>query len=278
MTDADTAIAATEAPDATGRRRVPFDLVTVLGLASGLGLMAVAMSLGGSLRAFIDVPSILIVLGGTASVTVASFSLADIRGSGRAIVKALTARGESAALTARRVLQLAEYARKNTILHLQAVVDTARPEPLLFNGLSLVVDAVDSDQIETILAKDIEATAHRNAQAANILHKAADVAPAMGLIGTLIGLVQMLGNLNDPGSIGPSMAVALITTFYGAILANMVFAPLAAKLERASGEELLLAQINLLGVMSIARQENPRRLEMLLNSVLPPGQRVRYFD
>jgi chemotaxis protein MotA len=100
----------------------------------------------------------------------------------------------------------------------------------------------------------------------------------MGLIGTLVGLVQMLSRLDEPSTIGPSMAVALLTTFYGAVLANLVFSPLASKLERNSREEALVDQIYLMGALSIGRQENPRRLEMLLNSLLPPDQRIKYFD
>ena len=100
----------------------------------------------------------------------------------------------------------------------------------------------------------------------------------MGLIGTLVGLVQMLGRLDDPSTIGPAMAVALLTTFYGAILANVVLAPLASKLDRNSREEILVKNIYLMAATSISRQENPRRLEMLLNSVLPPSKRVQFFD
>ena len=100
----------------------------------------------------------------------------------------------------------------------------------------------------------------------------------MGLIGTLIGLVQMLGNLDDPSKIGPAMAVALLTTMYGAILANMVFGPLAAKLERNSGEEISLRRIYTLAVLSIVRQENPRQLELMLNTVLPPAKRISVFE
>ncbi len=115
-------------------------------------------------------------------------------------------------------------------------------------------------------------------KSAGVFRKAAEVSPAMGLIGTLVGLVQMLGNLEDPSSIGPSMAVALLTTFYGAILAHMVFSPLASKLERNSDEEALVQNFYLLGAASIVRQENPRRLEMVLNALLPPASRLRYFD
>lgn len=100
----------------------------------------------------------------------------------------------------------------------------------------------------------------------------------MGLIGTLVGLVQLLGRLDDPQKIGASMAVALLTTFYGAVLANMVLSPLAVKLERNAADEELVCLVYLMSAVSICRQENPRRLELLVNSVLPPSMRVSYFD
>jgi len=153
-----------------------------------------------------------------------------------------------------------------------------RGEPFLGQALQLVVDGTPGDEIERILRRDIGAMAQRHLKSASILRKAAEVAPAMGLIGTLVGLVQMLGSLNDPGAIGPGMAVALLTTFYGAVLANMVFSPLASKLERNSEEELLLLNLYLTGAASIGRLENPRRLELLLNTLLPPAKRVRVFD
>ncbi|MBL4719843.1 MAG: MotA/TolQ/ExbB proton channel family protein, partial [Alphaproteobacteria bacterium] len=103
------------------------------------------------------------------------------------------------------------------------------------------------------------------------------ISPAMGLIGTLVGLVQMLGSLSDPSTIGPKMALALLTTFYGAILSNLIFTPLAAKLERNSTDQVLISQLQAMAATSIGRQENPRRLEMLLNTILPPGERVEYF-
>ncbi|MEK9725145.1 MAG: MotA/TolQ/ExbB proton channel family protein [Rhodospirillaceae bacterium] len=124
----------------------------------------------------------------------------------------------------------------------------------------------------------LQATVQRHAKSTSVLRKMGEFAPAMGLIGTLIGLVQMLGNLDDPGTIGPSMAVALLTTFYGAVLVNMAFLPLASKLDRNSQEEALINNLYVMGAASIGNQENPRRLEMLLKSVLPPNKRVRYFD
>ncbi len=118
----------------------------------------------------------------------------------------------------------------------------------------------------------------RNMRSVDILRRAGDVAPAMGLIGTLIGLVQMLGSLNDPRTIGPAMAIALLTTFYGAILAHMVFLPLAARADRMSEEEALSNSVYTLGVASIGRKENPRRLEVIVNALLPPEQKVNFFE
>ena len=111
-----------------------------------------------------------------------------------------------------------------------------------------------------------------------ILRRAGEVSPAMGLIGTLVGLVQMLGSLDSPERIGPAMSIALLTTLYGALMANVVFLPLASKLERNATVEQLANQIYIMAVASMGRQENPRRLEMLLNTMLPAGQQVRFFD
>ena len=141
-----------------------------------------------------------------------------------------------------------------------------------------MVDGLPAEEVERILTQDNQATFERHLRSAGVLRRAGEVAPAMGLIGTLIGLVQMLGNLDDPSSIGPAMAVALLTTFYGAVLANMVFTPLATKLERNAQVESVVRQIYTIGAASISRQENPRRLEMMLNTILAPRQRVTYFD
>ena len=126
--------------------------------------------------------------------------------------------------------------------------------------------------------REAEATMHRHARSAGILRRAGEVSPAMGLIGTLVGLVQMLGNLESPETIGPAMAVALLTTFYGAVLANMFFMPIANKLERNSTIEATVNQIYAQGAASIARQENPRKLETMLNTILPPADRIRFYE
>ncbi|MFQ5973023.1 MAG: motility protein A, partial [Alphaproteobacteria bacterium] len=171
----------------------------------------------------------------------------------------------------------ANRARRDGLLALQTAAKRFRREPFLARGLELAADGLPDAEITRVMRPELDALAERHRQGASMLYRAADVAPAMGLIGTLVGLVQMLGNLEDPAAIGPGMAVALLTTFYGAILANMVFAPLAGKLERKSAAEALVGELYLIGITSIARQENPRRLEMLLNTVLPPTKRVAFY-
>ena len=179
---------------------------------------------------------------------------------------------------AMRMLQLAERARRRGILQLQSELFGLRPEPFLHRSMSMLVDGIAVEEIERNLTFETHAMMQRHVRSAGILRRAAEVSPAMGLIGTLVGLVNMLGSLNDPESIGPAMAVALLTTLYGALLANVVFLPLASKLERNSATELLINQIYILGSTSIGRQENPRRLELVLNTILPASQRVKYFD
>lgn len=268
---ADTTIQITKARSAT-------DIATLIGLIGGFGLIMSAIFIGGSPGAFIDVPSILIVVGGTASVTMMCFSMSETLRTISVIMKTISYTARDPSEAAIQVLQIAELARRQGVLSLQGILSQLQSEPLLFKGMSMVVDGTPGEEVEAILRKDMMSTIQRHLKSASVLKKAAEFAPAMGLIGTLIGLVQMLGNLEDPSTIGPSMSVALITTFYGAVLANMVFTPMAAKLERNSNEEAMVNNIYVMGASSIGRQENPRRLEMLLNSVLPPAKRIQYFD
>ena len=268
---ADTNIQITKAKSAT-------DIATLVGLVGGFGLVISAIFIGGSPGSFVNIPSVLIVVGGTICVTMMCFSLGEILRTAKVIAKTISYTSRDPSEAAIQVLQIAELARRQGVLSLQGVLQQLQDEPLLFKGMSMVVDGTPGEEVEGILRKDMLATVQRHTKSANILKKAAEFSPAMGLIGTLIGLVQMLGNLDDPSTIGPSMAVALLTTFYGAVLANMVFGPMASKLERNSGEEAMVNNIYVMGAASIGRQENPRRLEMLLNSVLPPAKRIQYFD
>jgi chemotaxis protein MotA len=261
-----------------GRTGYRLDHATLLGLASGLGLLFAAMTLGGALGSFIDLPSFLIVVGGTLGITTICFSLHDMSRTPMVITKALIRSVPDVNQAALRMLELAEVARKRGLLEFDKFLVDSDEEPFVRKALMMAVDGVPANEISIVLERDVGEMIKRHMKSAGILRKAADVAPAMGLIGTLIGLVQMLGNLEDPSTIGPSMAIALLTTFYGAVLSTMVFSPLAAKLECNSAEETVVANVYLLTAQSICRKENPRRLEAMLNSMLPPDKRVHYFD
>jgi len=251
------------------------DLSTFIGIILACGLIGAAIWMGGSPKSFIDYPSVLIVIGGTFAVTTACFSFKEVFKAFGLVFKTIFYHHEDPAEASRKILSMAEEARKNGVLALQSMTGGGS---LLARGLGMVVDGLDPDAAERILRQDIQARMERHQKGVSILRKASEVSPAMGLIGTLIGLVQMLGNLNDPSSIGPAMAVALLTTLYGALLAYVVFIPLASKLERNSQEELLTDQVYMKGVACIGRRENPRRIEMLLNTILPPEKRLRFFD
>lgn len=266
-----------DAPLVDAQRARGIDVATVAGLSGGLALIGGAMFMSGSIGGFLDVPAVLIVFLGTVAVTSISFNLTDILRSQRVVAKSIFNVSRDPAESALGALQLAERARKDGVLSLQNHLDEGRGDPFLSRGLSLVIDGTPAGEAEQVMRTEMYAIAERHNKGTDILRRAAEVAPAMGLIGTLVGLVQMLGNLDDPAAIGPAMAVALLTTFYGAVLGSMVFGPLAAKLERKSDEEALLNEIYLLSIVSVARQEHPRRLEVLLNTILPPAKRISYF-
>ena len=260
------------------RAKSSMDMATIAGLLCAFGLISTAIVIGGSPGSFVNPPSLLIVVGGTLAVTTACFSLSEMGRTVRVVMKTIFYSSRDPSDAAIHVLKIAEMARKQGVLALQNILGSIQTEPFLHKGVSMVVDGTPGEEVESIMRRDMHATVQRHTNSTSVLRKMGEFAPAMGLIGTLIGLVQMLGRLDDPTTIGPSMAVALLTTFYGAVLANMVFLPLAAKLERNSTEETLVNSVYLMGAASIGRQENPRRLEMLLNSMLPPSQRVHYFD
>lgn len=258
--------------------RPALDFATIMGVSGAFAVIIAAMILGGSPQAFVDIPAMLIVLGGSFLVTTISFSLGEVMRAQNVMLKAILYRHRDPAEAARQMVAFADIARKDGTLTLENREREFRNEPFLARAMAMVIDGVPGEEVERIMGREIDATLHRHERAAGVLRRAGEVSPAMGLIGTLVGLVQMLGNLEDPATIGPAMAVALLTTFYGAILAHMVFLPIANKLERNSTIEAVVNQIYMQGAASIARQENPRRLEMQLNTILPPAERVRFYD
>ncbi len=260
------------------RTRNTLDVATVVGLLAAFALIATAIVLGGSPLAFVDLPAICIVIGGTFGVVTACFSLGDVWMTLKAVRTAVLSASRQPKHIAVQLLRLSQLARQNGTLALQEHEASATDNDLLRQGLGMIVDGASGDNIERIMTREVQAAMQRHTRSVGVLRKAAEISPAMGLIGTLVGLVQMLGNLDDPSSIGPAMAVALLTTLYGAILANMVFTPLASKLERNAAEDMIVNHLCVLAAASIGRHENPRHLELLLNTVLPPAQRVDYFS
>jgi chemotaxis protein MotA len=254
------------------------DWASLGGLSIGLLLVLSAMLLGGALPAYADLPAFLMVFGGTAAVTQISFSLEDSRNLPNVVRTAFLLRRAAASEAAIRLVALADQARLGGFFSLEKHLPNLRDDPFLIKAMALIVDNTPPDIIENELRVELQATVQRHGRAGAMLRRAGEVAPAMGLIGTLIGLVQMLLNLDNPSSIGPAMAVAILATLYGAMLANMVLLPLAHKLERNTQAEALIANLTIMTAVSIALQESPRRTEVMLNSILPPADRIAFFD
>ncbi len=254
------------------------DAATWFGLLAAFFVLLIAMLIGGSLPAYVDLPAALVVFGGTAAVTLVSFPLEEARRL-PAIVWTTFVRGVIKPHDhATRLIGLAEQARRMTRLSLEPDLPHLRDDRFLMKAVALVIDDSPPDSIERALRSELQATLTRHRAAADMLRRGGEVAPAMGLIGTLVGLVQMLSSLNNPTSIGPAMAVAVLATLYGAVLANMILLPLAAKLDRNNQIEALVANLTIMASVSMAAQDSPRRLEVMLNSILSPAERIRYFD
>lgn len=240
--------------------------------------MISAIFMGGTPMAFLNPPAILIVIAGTIAITVVSFSIKDLTNIPKALLRMLAYKPHNPRDVGISMIQIAEKARSEGMLSMSTVAKNLNHEPFLQKGLNLTVDGTKPDDIEKIMQKEINYTQSIQSKSVDLLRRGAEVAPAMGLIGTLIGLVQMLGNLSDPSTIGPAMQVALLTTFYGAVMAHMILLPLASKAERNYHNESVMNSLYMVGVLSIGREENPRRLEIQLNAMLPQHQRVTYFD
>jgi chemotaxis protein MotA len=258
--------------------RREIDLATVFGLVAAVALIGAALSFGGQSRIFWDVPSFIIVVGGTAAITLMASSWGDLSGTLIVLKSTFASPALDQNRYAKQLIDLAMIARQKGVIHLQHYEAFIRSDGFLTHAVKLAVDGMKPEEIDNLLKQDINSAITRQDQAVRLLRRAADIAPAMGLIGTLVGLVQMLGKLVDPASIGPSMALALLTTFYGAILGTVILAPLATKLEKRADEDMMNKAIAMAAALSMARQENPRLLEIQLNTLLSPKNRVKYFE
>lgn len=248
------------------------DIATVIGLIGALGL--IGASIGSGIGLFIDLPSILIVLGGTVAATMISYSMKDLKNIMKIIGKAFTHKEEDPSEVIEEMIELANIARKDGLLALEDYGNQTEDE-FLKKSIMLIVDGTDPDLVRSILETELIFLEERHGQGQGILQTMGGLAPGFGMIGTLIGLVKLLEDLDDPAMIGPNMSVALVTTFYGSFLQNTLFDPLANKLKMKSQSEILIKELILEGLLSIQAGENPRIIEEKLKTFIPPEDREK---
>ena len=251
------------------------DIATLIGILLAFGL--VAFAIGGGLPSFIDPPSMIIVLGGTVGVLLVSYPLADVLKIIGVALKTFMYKMASPKDTIAELVELSQVVRKEGILALESKMGEIS-NPFMAKGLQMAIDGQEPTEIEDILYTEMDKLTQRHAKGADLMAQVGTMAPAMGMIGTLVGLVLMLQNMSDPASIGPSMAIALLTTFYGALVANIIALPMSAKLKSRSKDEILLHEIILTGIQSLVAGENPRVMEQKLLGFLPPKERTSSFD
>lgn len=246
------------------------DLATLIGLLGALGIVLASMLLGGGIGVFINVPSLLIVVGGSLMVVLMKFSLGQFFGAVKIAIKAFIFKMDSPESLIAKSVELADAARKGGLLSLEEMeVDN----DFLKKGIQLLVDGHEPDVVRNMLSKDMTLTVTRHDTGKSIFSAIGDVGPAMGMIGTLIGLVQMLATMDDPKTIGPSMAVALLTTLYGAMMATMLALPIADKLGLRSAEEQQAKSLIIDAIAGIQAGQNPRVIESTLKAYLPGSKR-----
>jgi chemotaxis protein MotA len=251
------------------------DISSVVGLILAIGLIlgAIAIAPGSSFGAFIDYPSAMVVIGGAIASALMSFPLKNCLGVGKVTLKAFFNQVESIPDLIETIVSLAETARRDGLLALEERLDEI-DNPFIVSGIQMAVDGTRPDVIEDVMRTELDAVATRHRDGKSILDQMGRFAPAFGMIGTLMGLIIMLGNMSDPSAIGAGMAVALITTLYGAILANVMFLPFAEKLGFINKQELLVMEIIIRGIMGIQSGDNPRVIEQKLNTFIPPKLRA----
>jgi chemotaxis protein MotA len=252
------------------------DISTIIGLIVAYTLVIISLIIGAGIGIYIDYPSVFIVVGGTIGVVLMNFPIERIMGMRKVISKAFLYKATDTSDIIQQLVSFAVKARRDGILSLESAEEEAHDD-FLRKGIRLAVDGTEPEVIKNILETELDAMEDRHKDSAGLFLAIADYAPAMGMMGTLIGLVAMLQNLNDPSSIGPAMAIALITTFYGAVIAYMFAAPIAGKLKLRSADEALRRQIMIDGIMAIQAGDNPRIVEQKLNAYLPPERRQSQF-
>ena len=236
------------------------DIASLIGFLGAVGMIAGAMISSGGIGAFIDTPSLLIVVGGTFFAVMYTAPLPVFLGSFGTMAKAFLP-------PVKKMVELAGIARKDGMMALEG---QEVPDKFFAKGLQMLVDGADEAKLTTQLTQEIKAMKMRHEANQGVVKSWIDIGPAMGMIGTLVGLVAMLGNMADPKAIGPAMAVALLTTLYGAFIANVVFMPMLIKLEGFTTYETVYREMVVAGLRNIARGESPRNIQDQLLSNLAP--------
>ncbi len=253
------------------------DIATLVGIFMAFALVLGAILMGSSLALFINIPGLMIVVGGTLGATMINYPLPDILKVTKVVRNAFFHRQQTVKELIGEFVNLAGTARREGILALESSIGDMNDE-FMRKGLQLSIDGLEPSSIKEILTTEIDFIQDRHKLGAEIFTTLGTFAPALGMIGTLIGLVQMLQTMEDPSTIGPAMAVALLTTFYGALMANVLFLPIAGKLRNRSSEEVMAKELMAEGIMSIAKGDNPRLLEQKLNAFLSPQLRESSFE
>jgi chemotaxis protein MotA len=248
------------------------DFATIIGVLVAFGMVLMGIVSGSPLKLFVDIPSVLITVGGTFGIIFINYPLKDVVGVFGVIRNVFLSQRREIHTLIPMFVDFATQARREGILTLESATEDLK-DPFFKQGLELVIDGLEPQAIREILETEIEHIEQRHIRGADILNSIGMYAPAMGMVGTLIGLVQMLQSMSDPSSIGPSMAVAIITTFYGAIMANLIALPMAGKLTTRSREEVVEKGMIIEGIMSISAGDNPRIMERKLHSYLAPALR-----
>lgn len=253
------------------------DLATLIGIVSAFALVIASIMMGSGLGLFIDVPSVMIVMGGTLGATMIHYPLKDVLGVFRVVKNVFLSKVWSMQELIDRFVEFSKKSRRDGLLALERDL-WGLNDNFLARGLQLAVDGMEPDSIREILETEIDCQQERHRLGAEILSTMATFFPAMGMIGTLIGLIQMLKTMEDPGTIGPAMALALVTTFYGALGANLICLPMAGKLRKRSQEETMIKEMVIAGIVAIVNGENPRIVEQKLHAFLPPHLRESRFQ
>ena len=248
------------------------DLATIIGIVSGIGCILFGILLGSSLSTFINVPSFLTTVGGTVAATLMSFPLPEVLKMFKVAIKVIKTGEYNTSGMIYSLVSYAEKARQSGLLSLESEVENV-PDEFLKTGMRLIIDGTDPDEIRDTLETELACLSSRHKRAQDLFLTLAKYSPAFGMIGTLIGLIAMLKTMSDPSTIGPSMALSLITTFYGSIMANMIFTPIAGKLKTRTADEVLVKQAIIEGMIMIQAQSNPRFIRQKLVVFLPPDMR-----